>query len=302
MPATGIIIDCDAGLDDAIAIALAAAAPALEIEAVTTVAGNAPVACTTANALATLAAIGLDVPVWQGLTGAIDPDARYGMALWGGDGGIGLPPATRPAEGAALAFLEQRLDRAPSRSVTLCPIGPLTNIAALFDRRPDLADRIARMVVMGGALDGGNATVHAEFNIWFDPPSAARAFQADLPAVIVPLDVTNKIVIDWQRIDDLATASSPAARLAAKLLPLAGTNSHATAIHDASVIGFLLWPDLFERRTGYVSIVCNDGPEFGRMLFAADPAGRHVVLTDVDRDALIDRMIATFVAAPGSEP
>jgi len=298
-----IIIDCDAGLDDAIAIALAAAAPGIDLEAVTTVAGNAPVEITTANAQDALAAVGLDRPVHRGLTGGRDPERCYGTVVWGPDGGdgrLGLDPAPAPRGSPdAVGFLEARLAAATPRTVTLCPIGPLTNIAALRDRRPDLVDRIAHLVVMGGAIEGGNVTQLAEFNIWFDAPAAARTFQSDIPALLVPLDVTNRVVMDRARLDRLAGATTPAARLATRLLPMAGTGGHASAIHDACTIGWLLWPELFDRQRGYISVVCEEGPAFGRTFFTADPAGRHAVLTDVDRDALLDRIVETLCGDDG---
>jgi purine nucleosidase len=294
-----VIIDCDAGMDDAIAIALAASAPALLIDSITTVAGNAPIAVTTANALATIAALGLDLPVFRGSAGPDGAAGRFGIALWGGDGSLGLAPAGQRTAGDALGHLERRLEVAAPGSVTLCPIGPLTNIAALLDRRPELSDRIARLVVMGGAFKGGNVTEHAEFNIWFDPPAAARTFASDCPATIVPYDLTQHIVVDTARIAQLAGAATPAARLAARLLPLAGTNSHATSIHDAVTIGWLLWPELFDSEHGIVSAIDRRGEEFGRTLFDPDPAGRHQVLTGVDREAFLDRMVAMLAGAAG---
>jgi purine nucleosidase len=290
-----IIIDCDTGMDDAIAIALASAA--LELEAITTVAGNAPIAITTANTLAVVAALRLDVPVWRGHAGPEGSLHRFGTVLWGGDGGLGLPPADGAPAGEATEFLVARLAAATPASVTLSPIGPLSNIAALLDRRPELADRIARLVVMGGAFDGGNVTEHAEFNIWFDPPAAARVFESEIPATIVPYDLTRHIVVDAARIARLARATTPAARLAARLLPLAGTDNHPSSIHDAATVGWLLWPELFDSETGTVSVVCRQDAEIGRTLFEPDPDGRHRVLTAVDREAFLGRMIAMLAGS-----
>ncbi len=294
MAATSIIVDCDAGMDDAVAIALAAAAPSLSIEAVTTVAGNCPIDMTTENALATVEALGLDVPVYRGDAGPPDAAQRYGNVLWGGDGSLGLAAAKRRPAGDAVDFLTRRLDAAPPASVTLCPIGPLSNLAILFDRRPDLVDRIARLVVMGGAIRGGNVTDHAEFNIWFDPAAAKRVFEASCPAVVVPYDLTRHIVVDATQTARLEHATAPSARLSAKLLPLAGSDNHPSSIHDAATVGWLLWPELFDGETGIVSVVARAGDQFGRTLFRPDPDGRHRILTGVDRDAFVDRMIETL--------
>ncbi len=169
----------------------------------------------------------------------------------------------------------------------------------MLDREAGLADRIARLVIMGGAFRGGNVTEHAEFNIWFDPPAAARVFDAPCHAVLVPYDLTQHLVIGTDRIARLAKAVTPAARMAAKLLPLAGSDNHPSSIHDAATIGWLLWPELFDSETGTVSVVCREGAENGRTLFEADPDGRHRVLTAIDRDAFLDRMMATLAGAAG---
>lgn len=294
MAATSIIIDCDAGMDDAVAIALAAAAPSLSIEAITSVAGNCSILTTTENSLATVEALGLDVPVYRGDAGPKDAARRHGTILWGGDGSLGLPVARTKPAGDAIDYLTRRLEGAPRGSVTLCPIGPLTNLAILFDRRPDLADRVARLIVMGGAFHGGNVTEHAEFNIWFDPPAAKRVFETACPAIIVPYDLTQHIIVGAAAIARLAQATTPAARLAAKLLPLAGSESHPSSIHDAATIGWLLWPELFDSEIGVVSVIDDDGDQFGRTLLRPDPDGRHRVLTGVDRDVFIDRMVETL--------
>ena len=294
MATTSIIIDCDACMDDAIAIALAAAAPSLAIEAITSVAGNCPIATTTGNSLAAIEALGLDVPVYRGDAGPKDAAQRHGIALWGGDGSLGLTAARTKPAGDAVDYLTRRLERAAPGSVTLCPIGPLTNLAILFDRRPDLVDRVAQLVVMGGAFHGGNVTEHAEFNIWFDPPAAKRVFETACKAVIVPYDLTQHIIVDAAAIARLAHATTPAARLAAKLLPLAGSDSHPSSIHDAATIGWLLWPELFDSEIGVVSTIAREGDEFGRTLFRPVPNGRHRILTGVRRDVFIDRMIQTL--------
>ncbi|MEX1108995.1 MAG: nucleoside hydrolase, partial [Dongiaceae bacterium] len=122
-----LIIDCDPGLDDAVAIALAAAAPKIDIAAITSVAGNANIDMTTGNALAIVAALGLDIPVYRGAASPLAGQPRYGTALWGGDGSLGLTPSRNAIAGDAIEFLGAALDRAAPRSVTLCPIGPLTN-------------------------------------------------------------------------------------------------------------------------------------------------------------------------------
>src|SRR5690606_30738241 len=115
---------------------------------------------------------------------------------------------------------------------------------------------------------------------------------ADIPAVIVPYDLTRHIVVEPWRIEKLRTSDTVTARLGAHLLPLAGIDNHPSSIHDAATIGWLLWPELFESQTGTVSVVVRQDAEFGRTLLAPDPDGRHRVLTGVDCAKFLDRMMA----------
>ncbi|MDZ4734822.1 MAG: nucleoside hydrolase [Rhodospirillaceae bacterium] len=292
-----LIIDCDPGLDDAIAIALAAAARQLDIAAITSVAGNADIDMTTGNALAIVAALGLDIPVYRGAARPLDIAPHYGTALWGGDGSLGLAPSRKEIAGDAIRFLGAALDRAAPRSVTLCPIGPLTNIALVLRERPARAAAIAQMIIMGGAFEGGNVTPAAEFNIWFDPLAAAEIFAADIPAVLVPYDLTQHVVVDEVRIARLAAASTRTARMCGMLLPLAGSDSHPSSIHDACTIGWLLWPELFSGDTGIVSVDHHEGDDFGRTRLRPDPRGRHRLLMRVDRDPLLDAMVSLLAKA-----
>ncbi len=130
--------------------------------------------------------------------------------------------------------------------------------------------------------------------MWFDPPAAKRVFETKCPAVIVPYDLTQHIIVSAAAIARLAKGTTPAARLAAKLLPLAGSESHPSSIHDAATVGWLLWPELFDSAVGVVSVIDDGGDEFGRTLLRPDPDGRHRVLTGVDRDIFIDRMVETL--------
>ena len=292
-----LIIDCDPGLDDAVAIALASVAPMLAIDAITTVAGNAAIDVTTRNALDTIAALDVDVPVYRGAARPLAADPQFGTVLWGGDGALGLPPAHTVSAGDAIGFLGTTLDRATPRSITLCPIGPLTNLALVLHARPARAGAIAEMIVMGGAFHGGNVTATAEFNIWFDPHAAADVFAADIPAIVVPYDLTQHVVFDAARIAQLGGAATAAAQTCASLLPLAGSDSHPSSIHDACTIGWLLWPELFASETGCVSVDSAAGDDFGRTRFRADPAGRHRILTGVDRERFLDAMVAALSGA-----
>jgi purine nucleosidase len=293
---TPIIIDCDPGLDDAVAIALAAASNQLNVQAITTVAGNASIDMVTENAVALCEALGVAAPVYRGSEGPLLREPRHGTTLWGGDGSLGLRRATGAASEGAVARLERLLEAAGERSVAICPVGPLTNIARLFNARPELASKVARLVVMGGALGEGNVTPHAEFNIWFDPHSAAAVFAADIPAVLIPYDVTRKVVIEGPHVERLRRAQSAPARVCAELLPLAGMNSHPSSIHDACVIGYLLWPELFQCERGKVEVIM-DGEEEGRTRLTPHAAGWHQVATSLDLQTFLDRLVEELVRA-----
>ena len=142
---------------------------------------------------------------------------------------------------------------------------------------------------MGGALGRGNATPHAELNIWADPQAAQIVFAAGIPITLVPLDITRGLIVPIEMINRLTTANTRAAQLVGDLLPYAGENAQPSAIHDTAVIAFLLWPELFTPEPGWISVV-TEGAEEGRTLFTSAPDGPHRVLTKVVRDDLFRHM------------
>ena len=146
-----IAIDCDPGLDDAIAIALAAASPSLAVDLVTTVEGNAPLDMVTANACSVMAALGLSAPVHQGHRAPRPDPSRLSSAIWGGDGSLELAPGLPPASSDAVAALAGWLDRQPQGQGVIVAIGPLSNLAQLLAKRPGFGAEIADLVIMGGA-------------------------------------------------------------------------------------------------------------------------------------------------------
>jgi purine nucleosidase len=288
-----ILIDCDPGLDDAVAIALAGAAPSLDIGSICTVAGNAPIRVVTRNALALSEALGCGAPVYQGSDHPLVLPPRYSTDLWGGDGDLGLPPSIRTVRGDAVGHLAATLASAAPGSLTLCALGPLTNLARLLDASPTAPGSVERLVVMGGALGRGNATPHSELNIWCDPHAAARVLAADWPVTLIPLDLTRLVRIGPRHLEALTRSSVRAARLCARLLPLSGANSHPSSIHDACVIGWLLWPDLFALEEGEVA-VATEGEELGRTRFEPGRGGRHRVATRLEVETFLDRLVATL--------
>jgi inosine-uridine nucleoside N-ribohydrolase len=202
--ATTVLIDCDPGHDDAIALLLALASPELELLGVSTVHGNQTLPKTTANALRVLEFAGRgDVPVAAGADRPLVREPRVAAHVHGETGldGPDLPPPSgTPVPEHAVDFLADRV-RGAGRPVTLIPTGPLTNVALLLARHPDI--EIERIVLMGGAIAEGNITPAAEFNIWVDPEAAARVFASGIDITMVGLDVTHRALMTPEHADRL---------------------------------------------------------------------------------------------------
>jgi purine nucleosidase len=254
-----IIIDTDPGIDDAVAILLAVASPEFEIRGLVAVGGNAPLARTARNARAILElAVRSDIPVYAGCPRALAAHRINGGHVHGDDGlgSLVLPePAEplRPEHG--VSWLIETLRAAEANSVTLCAIGPLTNIATALVMAPDIATGIAELVIMGGGSHG-NITPAAEFNIYCDPLAAAIVFASELPITLVPLDITNVTPSTPGRVETIRAAGARcAAAVADMLTPRGGWPGRPpVAVHDACVIAYLLQPDLFHRRDANVAI------------------------------------------------
>jgi pyrimidine-specific ribonucleoside hydrolase len=201
---TRILIDCDPGHDDAIALLLALASPELELLGITTVGGNQTLEKTTANAIRILEfARRTEIPVAAGADRPLVRDPYFAAYVHGDTGldGPDLPPAQgAPVERHAADFLADKI-REAGGSVTLVPTGPLTNVALMLALHPDA--RPERIVLMGGAIAEGNVTPAAEFNIWWDPEAAARVFASGIDLTMVGLDVTHKALFTHAHIERL---------------------------------------------------------------------------------------------------
>ena len=247
-----MLIDCDPGHDDAMALLLAVASPELELLGVTTVHGNQTLAKTTANALRVLEFAGFgDVPV---AAGADRPLVRAPAVAAEVHGETGLdgpdlpPPAGAPVAAHAVDFLAERLEAA-GRPVTLIPTGPLTNVALLLARHPEAADRIERIVLMGGAIAEGNVTPAAEFNIWVDPEAAARVFASGLDVTMIGLDVTHRALLTEAHADRLRAAGRVGTMVAELRAFYQEFHSRiydfpGTPVHDAMAVAHVIRGDL----------------------------------------------------------
>jgi inosine-uridine nucleoside N-ribohydrolase len=254
--ATPIIIDCDPGHDDAIALLLALASPEVELLGVTTVSGNTTLPNTTANALKVLEYVGrTDVPVAAGADRPLVREQYVATYVHGESGleGPELPePSTRPIDEHAVDFLGAR-----ANGVTLVPVGPLTNVALLLARYPDV--RPERIVLMGGAIAEGNVTPAAEFNIWADPEAAARVFESGLDVTMIGLDVTHKALVGAEAVERMR-ASGRAGTLVAELMAYYNRFHRETygfegsPIHDAVAVAHVLRPGLVDTKHVHVAI------------------------------------------------
>ena len=265
MTAQKIIIDTDPGQDDAVAILLALASPEIEVLGLTCVAGNVPLALTAKNARIICELAGRpDLPVYAGCDRPLKRDLVTAEHVHGKTGldGIALPDPTMPlAESHAVDFLIETLRREPAGSVTLCPIGPLTNIATALHRAPEIAGRIKQIVLMGGAyFQVGNITPAAEFNVYVDPEAADIVFRAGVPLVVMPLDVTHKALTTRPRIEAFRELGTRVGEAVAswtdffERFDMEKYGSEGAPLHDPCTIAWLLRPDLFAGREINVEI------------------------------------------------
>lgn len=267
-----IIVDTDPGQDDAVALLLAfAARDRLDLQAITTVAGNVPVAQTTANALRIRDLGGADaVPVHAGAKGPLVFPLETAEFVCGPDGlaGAGLPPpASEAAPGHAVEAIIAICRAAPDDGITLCALGPLTNLALAFRLAPDILPRVKRIVLMGGAIGLGNMTPAAEFNVHVDPHAAAIVFGCGRPIVMFGLGVTLQAIVGHEQvaaIGALGTATGQAIHGMLTRPRPGGLGTAGHPMHDPCVIAFLLWPELFAGRDCFVEIETGAGPLRGR--------------------------------------
>ena len=254
-----IVLDCDPGHDDAIALLLALASPEVELRGVTTVAGNQTVEKTTANALRVLELAGREeVEVAAGAGRPLVREPFVAAYVHGETGldGSDLPPARgEPVARHAVDFLAERVG-----GITLVATGPLTNVALLLARHPEV--RPERIVLMGGAIAEGNVTPAAEFNVWADPEAAKRVFASGLDVTMVGLDVTHRALVGAEHKERLRAAGR-VGRTVAELLDFYDRfhrevyGFDGSPIHDAVALAYAFRPELLETRELNVEVDCE---------------------------------------------
>ncbi len=310
MTAVPVLLDCDPGHDDAIALLLALASPEVELLGVTTVAGNQTLAKTTANAFRVLEFVGRgDVPVAAGADRPLVREpfvAAYVHGESGLDGPDLPPPRGAPVATHAVDFLAERV-LASSEPVTLVATGPLTNVALFLARHPEPAARPARIVLMGGSIAEGNVTPAAEFNVWADPEAAARVFASGLDVTMIGLDVTHKALLGREHAERLRAAGRTG-RMAAELLDFY-QRFHAetygfdgSPIHDAVALAHAFRPDLVETLPRHVAVECGSELCRGRTIVdlwrRTGNAPNAAVGVGIDPEAFLELLVERLASLP----
>lgn len=261
-----IIIDTDPGVDDAIAIWLALASPELEVLGITAVAGNVPLDATLQNACNVVALTGrTDVPVFAGASRPLIREQVFGkyahIGMFSSDC---MPESTlSPEQEHAVDFLVRmtRQAAADNNPITLCSIGPMTNLALALCFHPDVARGIKQIVSMSCAFTAmGNRVPWADFNVYADPHAAEIVFSSGVPLVIMPLDVTFQALIQAEQVDDIERDCGAPGKAMAALLRMFDRSEverfgrEGGPIHDAAVIAWLLKPELFKSTRAHVGV------------------------------------------------
>ena len=283
MAATPIILDCDPGIDDAIAILLALASPEVELLAITTVVGNTSLANATRNALNILSWAGRgDIPVAAGEAVAIGPpnDIPWNDAI-GVHGETGLDGADLPRAETTIVDehaieLIARMVLARPGEITLVATGPLTNVALLLERYPDVGPALRDLVIMGGTLAGGNMSEYAEFNIWCDATAAAQVLAAGLEPVLVGLDVTRQATLSEADVYTLEDLPVLGPGIHGMLLFYLGKHrewhgKNAVQQHDSLALSWVIDPTLLSLRPLAIHVNDSDDAARGETFVAEDP-------------------------------
>jgi inosine-uridine nucleoside N-ribohydrolase len=307
-PMTAVILDCDPGHDDAIALLLVLGSSELRLLGVTTVAGNQTLEKTTANAIRVLDHVGrAEIPVAAGAPRPLIRERHTAAEVHGESGldGPTLPPPSRPPEPAhAIDWIAAAVADC-AEPVTLIATGPLTDVALSLARYPELESQLKRIVLMGGAIGEGNTTPAAEFNIWVDPEAADRVFQSGIDLTMVGLDVTHQALMTPVHTERLAAAGK-AGRLVADLFDFYA-RFHAqrygwtgAPVHDAVAVGHVIDGTLLS--TAHCGVVIDTGPEPSRGRTHADV--RHAmgwtpnchVAVGIDSDRFLELLIERISA------
>lgn len=299
-----IIIDTDPGQDDAVAILLALASPEdIDVLGITCVAGNVPLDLTSKNARIICELAGKpDVPIYAGCDRPMGRDLVTAEHVHGKTGlnGPVLPDPTMPLQdGHAVDFIIDTLRQSAPKSVTLCALGPLTNIATAFEKAPDVTLAVQEIVLMGGAyFEVGNITPTAEFNIYVDPQAADITVKSKIPIIVMPLDVTHKALVTPPRNDAFRALGTPVGTAVAQMTDFFERfdkekyGSDGAPLHDPCVMAYLINPDLFAGRHINVEIETQSELTMGMTVAdwwrVTDRPANALFVKDIDADGFFD--------------
>ncbi|MGR3636501.1 MAG: nucleoside hydrolase [Shimia sp.] len=295
-----IIIDTDPGQDDAVAILLALASPEdIDVLGITAVAGNVPLPLTQKNARIVCELAGkTDVKIFSGCDAPLSRKLVTAEHVHGKTGldGPTLPDPTMPLQDQhAVDFIIDTLRAEDSGAVTLCPLGPLTNLATAFNKAPDIIERVQEIVLMGGAyFEVGNITPAAEFNIYVDPEAADVVFKSGVPIVVMPLDVTHKALVTKPRNDAFRAIGTDVGIAVAEMTDFFERfdkekyGSAGAPLHDPCVTAYLIAPDLFKGRHVNVKVEIQSDLTLGMTVAdwwgVTDRAPNALFIGDLDAD------------------
>ena len=311
-----VILDVDPGVDDAMALCWALFNPGLEVVAVTAVGGN----CTPADATRNVQAIveALDPPRWPRLGAASEPEPDVGLPpegrrLYGpnGLGGVDLPVAERQHVLPSEKVICDQIRAAPD-AVTLVALGPLTNIARAFQRDPELSSLVGRVVIAGGAVAGpGNITPAAEFNMFCDPPAAQAVFRSASTKTLIPLDVTNRVILSFDLYNQLPDETTRVGKLLRRILPAAFRGYRqefgleGIHVHDTVTLMAVVYPELFTTQELGGDVEVAGELTTGMTVFdrrrIPDWRANMEVATDLQKDAVIAKIIDGLMRSAGRE-
>ena len=298
-----IIIDCDPGVDDAIALMLALNSSALSVQGITVVAGNVPLALTQRNARQICELVGRqDIPIYAGCPRPLVRSLINAEEIHGKTGldGATLPEPTLPLQTIhAVNYLIQTLQAAPE-PITLATLGPLTNLAVAIIQVPSILAKIASIVMMGGGITHGNVTPMAEFNIYADPHAAHVVFETGVPITLISLDITHQVLTTPERLAAIQAVETRVSQVAFDLLSHYGKADRETLglagapLHDPCVMAYLLRPDLFATAPGSVKVETNSPLTLGQTIVSSPKAGDHApvtIVTEVDAVGVYDLLL-----------
>ena len=308
-----IIIDTDPGQDDAVAILLALASPELDVLGITAVAGNVPLALTEKNARKICELAGRpDVMVYSGairpmLRTLVTAEEVHGKT--GLDGPVLAEPTMPLQSQHAVDYLVETLMAHPAGTITLCTLGPLTNVALALVREPRIASRIKQIVAMGGGyFEQGNVTPAAEFNIYVDPHAARVVLEAGIPFTLVPLDCTHQALTTRVRLDRFKAMTNRSGQATAEMLnfferyDVHKYGFDGGPLHDPCVIAWLLKPELFNGREVNVAVECESELTMGATVVdwwgVTNRPRNAMVLRNVDADGFFDLLTERIARLP----